>query len=50
VLRAQAAQCQSIFTTQLRADEGRFRKKQADNLEKLLKILNAEEVKMRVLN
>ena len=46
ILRAQASQVQTIFTAQLRADEGRFRKKQQDNLGKLLTILATEERKL----
>lgn len=53
MLRAQAAQVATIFTAQLRADEGRFRKKQQDNLGKLLTILATEErrlIEVKALN
>lgn len=46
ILRAQTAQVQAIFTTQARVDEGRFKKKQADNMQKLLEILAGEEKKL----
>jgi len=40
---------QAIFTTQARVDEGRFKKKQADTLQKLLDILAGEEEKLKVV-
>ncbi len=46
ILRAQAGQVQAIFTTQLRADEGRFRKRQVDTLARLLERMDVEERKM----
>jgi hypothetical protein len=46
LLRAKAGLVQTIFTAQLRADEGRFRKRQADTLEKLLERMAIEERKM----
>ena len=46
LLRAKAGLVQTIFTAQLRADEGRFRKRQADTLEKLLERMAFEERKM----
>jgi len=42
-LRVIAAQVQTIFTAQLRADEGRFRKKSVDTLSKLLERIALEE-------
>lgn len=54
VLRAQVAQVQAILTTQVRVDEGRFKKKQVDTLGKLIDLIKSEEAKqvtgMRVLN
>lgn len=53
VLRAQVAQVQAILTTQVRVDEGRFKKKQVDTLGKLIEMIKSEEakeVKGRVLN
>lgn len=46
ILRAQAQQVQTIFTAQLRADEGKFRKVTGDNLGKLLELLRDEEAKL----
>ena len=53
VLRAQVAQVQAILTTQVRVDEGRFKKKQVDTLGKLIEMIKSEEAKLvpgRVLN
>lgn len=50
VLRAQASQVQTIFTAQLRADEGRFRKRQVDTLARLLERMEMEERAMKTLN
>lgn len=50
VLRAQAGQVQTIFTAQLRADESRFRRKQSDNLGRILEILTKEEGKMKIVS
>lgn len=50
VLRAQAGQVQTILTAQLRADEGRFRKRQVDTLSRLLERMDFEERKMLALN
>lgn len=49
ILRAQANQVQTIFTAQLRADEGRFRKRQVDSLAKLIEVIDREEGKMLTL-
>ena len=50
LLRAKANLVQTIFTAQLRADEGRFRKRQADTLERLLERMAVEESRMRTIN
>lgn len=51
ILRAQANQVQTIFTAQLRSDEGRFRKRQVDTLAKLIERIDLEEGKMlKLLN
>ena len=49
ILRAQANQVQTIFTAQLRADEGRFRKRQVDTMAKLIEVMDREEGKMLTL-
>lgn len=50
ILRAQVAQIQAVFTTQVRVDEGRFKRRQVDTLEKLLERLSEEEKKLPVID
>lgn len=52
LLRVQTSIVGTVFTAQLRADEGQFRKKSNDNLTRLLNILDQEEraVNARRLN
>ena len=53
ILKAQVRQVQTILTTQVRVDEGRFKKKQVDKLGELLDLIRGEEAKLipgRVLN
>jgi len=45
VLRAQVAQVQTILTTQVRVDEGRLKKKQADKMGELLEAIREAEIK-----
>ena len=46
LVRAKASLVQTIFTAQLRADEGKFRRKQVDTLTSLIERMDAEERKM----
>lgn len=53
ILRQQGSTVATILTTQVRVDEGRFKKKQADKLGELLDLIRSEEARMvvpRVLN
>lgn len=53
VLRQQASVSIGVLTTQVRVDEGRFKKKQVDKLGELLDLIKGEEAKQvvaRVLN
>ena len=53
ILKAQTSQVATVLTTQVRVDEGRFKKKQVDKLGELLDLIRGEEAKLipgRVLN
>lgn len=53
VLRQKGSTAAAVLTTQVRVDEGRFKKKQVDKLGELLDLIRGEEAKLipgRVLN
>lgn len=45
VLRQKGATAAAVLTTQVRVDEGRFKKKQVDTLGKLIDLIKSEEAK-----